>query len=231
MTGSTDVEAVLAALRERGTAKNRAGQARFGINVDRCFGVSVTDIRALAKLYRRDHPLARALWDSGWREARIMATIIADPKQADGDELDRWAGDSDSWDVTDGLASNYVQRTAFAWDKALQWPADKREFVRRAGFALQASLAVHDKTAEDSRFEALLPLIRTHADDERNFVKKAVNWSLRQIGKRNARLNESAIAGAEVLATMDSRSARWIARDALRELKSDKVQQKLRKPT
>ena len=228
MSGAGDVETVLAELQSRASEAYHAGQARYGINTARSFGVSLPDIRVLAKPHRGDHELARALWASGWREARILATIIADPERAEAGELDAWAGDSNSWEVTDGLTSNYVRRTAFAWGKAMAWPADEREFVRRAGFALQADLAVHDKQAGDDCFEACLPLVRTHAVDERNFVKKAVNWSLRQIGKRNIRLNALAIVAAEALAAQDSRSARWIGHHALRELRSDKVQARLR---
>lgn len=220
---------LLAALRERGSEKGRAGQSRFGIATERAFGVSLPDIRALAKPHRNDHALARELWASGWKEARILATIIADPRQAECSELDLWAGDCNSWDVTDALAGNHVRRTTVAWDKAMQWPADSREYVRRAGFALQANLALHAKVADDACFEAFLPLIRANATDERNFVKKAVNWSLRQIGKRNQRLNRIAIAQAEALTEMDSPSARWTGRNALRELMSGKVQEKLRK--
>lgn len=227
MSGAAALDAVLAELRARGSARHREGQASFGIETRRAFGVSVPGIRAVARLHRGDHALALALWDSGWHEARILAAMIADPARAGSALLDRWAGDLESWDVTDGFANELVRRTALAWDKAVAWPADDREFVRRAGFALQACLAVHDKAADDARFEALLPLIAAHAGDERNFVKKAVNWSLRQIGKRNPRLNASAVTAAEALTARESAAARWIGRDALRELTSEKVQARL----
>jgi 3-methyladenine DNA glycosylase AlkD len=183
----------------------------------------------MAKRIGRDHALARELWASGIHEARVLAGLVDDPAAVTAAQLERWAKDFDSWDVCDGVCSNLFDRTPYAWDKAVAWSARSREFVKRAGFVLMAALAVHDKTAPDERFKNFLPLIEREAVDERNFVKKAVNWALRQIGKRNRALNRDAIAAAKRIRKVDSRSARWIAADALRELESDAVRQRLNK--
>ncbi|MDP6567836.1 MAG: DNA alkylation repair protein [Alphaproteobacteria bacterium] len=227
MSPGTDATAILKEIEAMGCARNRAGMSRYGINVDRAHGVSVTQLRRIAREHGRDHPLAVALWDSGIHEARILATIVAEPKQASAEQVDAWVGDLNSWDLADGFCNNFVRKSALAWERARSWPRDDRTFVRRAGFSLQANLAVHDGKAGDGDFIALLPLIRQYACDDRNFVMKAVNWSLRQIGKRNRRLNAAAVAMAEDLVKDEAKSARWIGRDALRELTSDKVQARL----
>lgn len=223
----TTAEEVIAELRRRGRAADRASKARFAINVERALGVSVPELRRMARPLKRRHDLACGLWASGIHEARLLASFIDDPDAVSAAELDARAGDLDSWDVTDGFAGDLVARTPHAWAKVEPWAEDEREFVRRAGFALLAQLAVHDKAADDDAFIARLPLIRAHADDERNFVKKAVNWALRQIGKRNATLNALAVAEAEAMIAATSRAARWIGRDARRELTSEKVRSRL----
>jgi 3-methyladenine DNA glycosylase AlkD len=203
--------------------------ARYGINPENTLGVSIPSLRAMAKRIGTDHALALDLWASGIHEARVLAGLVDDPALVTAAQLERWAKDFDSWDVCDGVCSNLFDRTPYAWDKAVAWSARSREFVKRAGFVLMAALAVHDKTAPDERFKNFLPLIEREAVDERNFVKKAVNWALRQIGKRNRALNRDAIAAAKRIRKVDSRSARWIAADALRELESDAVRQRLNK--
>jgi 3-methyladenine DNA glycosylase AlkD len=215
-----EAQAIVEELRSRANPVNVAGMARFGINVENAFGISVAELRTLAKVIGRDHSVAGALWDAGVHEARILATLVEEPARVTPAQMDRWARQFDSWDVCDQACQNLFRHTPHAFAKAAEWPHAKPEFLRRAGFALMAGLAVSAKTAPDAQFEAFLPLIAEASTDERNFVKKAVNWALRQIGKRNPRLSKLAIAQAEALLRIDSRAARWIARDALRELRA-----------
>ncbi len=217
------VKQILAELQARGSETNRAGMGRFGINVDNAFGVSVRELRELAKPIRHDHALALELWNTGMHEARLLATIIADAERFTEAEIARWLGDLDSWDLTDGFCGLLTKHPR-VWTYVNAWVEHEEEFVKRAAFALMARLAVHDKKAPDRAFLDLLPLIVRGSTDERNFVKKAVNWALRQIGKRNRPLNQAAIAVAKRLADSESRAARWISNDAIRELTSDKVQ-------
>jgi 3-methyladenine DNA glycosylase AlkD len=209
---------LIAALKAQANPVNVAGMARFGINAEGTLGVSVAEIRKLARKAGRNHDLALALWASGIHEARILATIVDEPARVTRRQMAAWARDFDSWDVCDQACMNLFWRTPQAWEMAVKWAGAKREFVRRAGFALMACLAWKTKEAPDERFEAFLPLIADAATDDRNFVKKAVNWALRGIGKRNPRLRRSAIATAKEIGGLDSRAARWIASDALREL-------------
>ncbi|MBN1505657.1 MAG: DNA alkylation repair protein [Sedimentisphaerales bacterium] len=219
---------VLDRLRSLGDPKAAAGAARFGIDVPDIWGVSAPDLRRLAREIGRDHGLAERLWRTGVHDARLLATLVDDPQQVTPRQMERWAGDFNSWAVCDAACGILFDKTPYAWDKAVEWAGREPHYVKRAGFVLMAALALHDKKAPDERFEAFLPLIVKHATDERNFVKKAVNWALRQIGKRNRRLNSLAIQTAERIRQIDSRTARWIASDALRELTSDKVQARLR---
>jgi 3-methyladenine DNA glycosylase AlkD len=214
-----DAAEILARLHNHADPRNVAGMARYGINTKGTLGVSVALIRGMAKQIGRNQTLAQELWDSGIHEARILATIIADPARVTKRQMDQWARDFDSWDVCDQACQNLFRDTPHAWDMAVKWAGARREFVRRAGFSLMAGLAVRAKDAPDERFLALLPLIAGASTDERNMVKKAVNWALRAIGKKNALLRARAISTAESIARIDSRSARWIAADALRELK------------
>ena len=207
---------------------NVAGMARFGINPRNTLGVSIPTLRTLAREIGKDHELAAELWSSGIHEARILATLVDIPAMVNGAQMDRWAGDFDSWDICDQCCSNLFCRTPLAYSKGLEWSADQREFVRRAGFVMMAALAVKDKKAANRQFELFFTNIKMGAIDNRNFVKKAVNWALRQIGKRNPALNRQAIALAEEIRRMDSSSARWIAADALRELNGPAVQMRLK---
>ncbi len=206
---------------------NVAGMARYGISVERALGVSAPALRALAREIGRDHGLAAALWRSGIREARILACLVDEPGMVSEAQLERWARDFDSWDICDAACANLFDRTPFAWEKAAAWSERRGEFVKRAGFVLMASLAVHDKRSPDERFLAFLPIVEREAGDGRNFVKKAVNWALRQIGKRSAALNRASLASARRIRRSDSPAARWIAADAIRELESEPVRRRL----
>jgi len=218
---------VLDRLKSLQNPHNVAGMARFGINPRNTLGVSIPTLRTLAREIGKDHELAAELWSSGIHEARILATLVDIPAMVNGSQMDRWAGDFDSWDICDQCCSNLFCRTPLAYSKGLEWSADQREFVRRAGFVMMAALAVKDKKAANRQFEMFFASIKMGSNDNRNFVKKAVNWALRQIGKRNPALNRQAIALAEEIRRIDSSSARWIAADALRELNSPAVQMRL----
>jgi 3-methyladenine DNA glycosylase AlkD len=207
----------------------RAGMARFGIPTDNARGVSTPQLHALARKIGRDHALAGRLWASGVFEARVVAALIDEPDRVTRAQMDRWARDLDSWAVCDACCCYLFRRTPFAWDKAVEWAGRRAEFVKRAGFALMAYLAVHDRAADDDAFARLLPVIERESDDDRPFVRKAVNWALRQVGKRNVRLNAQAIECAERVRARGSRAARWIAADALRELRGAAVQARLRR--
>jgi 3-methyladenine DNA glycosylase AlkD len=213
-------EEILKQLKSLRNPRNVAGMARFGINPRNTLGVSIPTLRGIARQAGKDHRLARELWASGIHEARILAALVDVPEQVTEAQMERWVKDFDSWDVCDQVCSNLFDQTAFAYHKAAQWSRRDEEFVKRAGFALMVALAVHDKTARDAAFRKFLPLIRRAATDDRNFVKKAVNWALRQIGKRNRALNRAAVATAREIRRIDSPSARWIAADALRELET-----------
>jgi 3-methyladenine DNA glycosylase AlkD len=205
-----------------------AGMARFGIRSRHAVGVSTPKLRALAKRIGRNHELAKDLWQTGILEARAVASMIADPELVTEELMEAWAAAFDSWAVCDGACCILFDKTKFAWRKAVAWTRRDEEYVKRAGYVIMAALAAHDKTASDATFIRLLPAIRRGATDERNFVRKAVNWALRQIGKRNRRLNGGAIEAAREIRKMDSRSARWIAADALRELESAAVRRRLK---
>ena len=207
------------------------GMAKFGINPENTFGVSVPSLRAIAKEAGKDHALAQQLWTSGIHEARILASMIDELKIVTEEQMEGWAKDFDSWDVCDECCQNLFGRTELAHRKAIEWSGREEEFVKRAGFVLMARLAVSDKKADDSQFYEFLPSLKREASDDRNFVKKAVNWALRQIGKRSLNLNRFAIETAEEIQQMDSKTARWIASDAIRELTSEKIMQRLERKT
>ena len=213
------LEDVLATLRSHANRSNVAGMARYGINPSGTLGVSIPIIRKLAKECGRSHELAAALWESGVHEARILATLVDDPACVTRRQMDRMSRDLDSWDVCDHACHNLLRYTPVAFAKAAQWARARPEFVRRAGFSLMAGLAVKAKDASDAQFESFFPLIEEASTDDRNMVKKSVNWALRQVGKRNPRLRALAIAKAEEIRSLDSRADRWIAADALRELR------------
>ena len=221
-------EDIIGELKAMASPANVAGMARYGIITDKALGVSIYHLRPLARRIGIDHDLAVRLWDSGIHEGRLLTGMIGDPAATTRRQADAWVRQFDSWDLCDQLCSNLLDRTPFAWEKAVQWAGRKGEFVKRAGFTMMACLAVHDKAAGDAAFRRLLPIIRREAADERNFVKKAVNWALRNIGKRNLALNAAAVAEARRIARLDSRAARWIAADGLRELTGEKVLARLR---
>ena len=205
------------------------GMARFGINPVNTYGVSVPILRRIAREVGKDRALAQRLWTSGIHEARIIAGMIDVPEMITDVQMESWVKDFDSWDVCDQCCSNLFDKTKFAYQKATEWSERKEEFVKRAGFVLMATLAVHDKKAADEEFLKFLLVIKDGSVDDRNFVKKAVNWALRQIGKRNHNLNEMAIKVAEEIQQINSKSAVWIASDAIRELTSEAVQNRLNK--
>lgn len=224
-----EYEEIVKRLKSLSSPKNVKGMARFGINPGNTLGVSIPHIRKIAREAGKDHQLARQLWQSGIHEARILASMVGEPEKVTGEQMEQWVRDFDSWDVCDQVCMNLFDRTGLAWEKAAEWPGREEEFVKRAGFVMMAVLAVHDKEADDGRFEAFLPVIKREAGDERNFVRKAINWALRQIGKRNLHLNGKAIEAAEELQKADSKAARWVASGALRELTSRKVRERLEK--
>jgi 3-methyladenine DNA glycosylase AlkD len=224
---SASVDAVVAALRSVADPSRTGGMAKVGIAVDRAIGVSIPQLRRIAKAHRGDHTLALALWGTGIHEARILASMVDDPRLVTRTQMEDWVREVDSWDLGDQLCNNLFRATRSADGAARAWSGRQPPYVRRAAFALVAAQCVHDHERPDPYFTAWLPRIRRAAIDERAVVMKAVNWSLRQIGKRNPALHGAAIEEASGLLSLDSRSARWIARDALRELRSDAVAQRL----
>lgn len=227
MTAAGRARDVVRTLEEMGDPSRLEGMARFGIDTGRAVGVTVTELRGLARGLGRDHELAAALWASGIHEARILASLVDEPELVSPTQMDAWVADLDSWDVCDAVCGNLFDRTPFALDKAVEWSRREPEFEKRAGFALMAWAATHRKDLPDAAFARLLPAIRAQATDDRNFVKKAVSWALRGIGKRSPALNARAIRTAEQIQRIDARAARWIARDVLRELRSEAVQVRL----
>ena len=211
---------VLKELRALARPDALAGMARFGVDTRAALGLSVPQIRQIARRLGTDQALAEELWLSGVHEARILASLISDPEGISRSTMDRWAADFYSWDICDACSGNLFDRTPYVWQKIPKWAADKREFVRRAAFSTLACAAVHDKSAADQHFLDGLALIEEYAFDDRNFVRKAVNWALRNIGKRNERLLPAAVACAKGLRTQNSKAARWIAADALREFRA-----------
>jgi len=225
-----EVESALKWLKRHATKHTLDGMARYGLPSDNALGVPVGKIRDLGKRLGRNHALAAALWDTGVYEARMLTAFVGEPERVTLVQMNRWCRDFDSWGICDTLCFHLFDRTPFAWAKARQWATSPREFVKRAGFALMASLVVHDKAAPGSRFLSFLPLIEQGARDERNFVKKAVNWALRCIGKRDLALNAAAVAVSKRLAQSEEPSCRWVGKDALRELAGPKVQARLLRP-
>ncbi len=219
---------VLERLREKARADRLDGMARYGIVTENRLGVSVPDMRRLAKELGKDHGLALQLWKTGVQEARILAALMDDAHAVTEEQMEEWVKDFNSWDVCDQVCMNLFDKTPHAWKKVRDWSAREEEFVRRAAFSLIACLAWHDKKADDKMFVDLLPVIQDAATDERNYVKKAVSWALRHIGKRNLSLNREALQTARLIQKIDSRAARWIASDAIRELEGEAVQRRLK---
>jgi 3-methyladenine DNA glycosylase AlkD len=221
------LEEIIKELESLSSPEDVEGMARFGINPQKTFAVRIPELRRIAKSAGKDHKLATELWEAGYRETRILACMIEDPDLVTSKQIDRWAVEFDFWEICDQCCMKLFRRTPFAYQKIFEWSMRDEEFVKRAAFTLIAVLAVHDKKAPDEKFEQFFPLIIRESTDNRNYVKKAVNWALRHIGKRNINLNQKAIEIAEDIHKIDSKSAKWIAKDALRELKSDKVQKRM----
>jgi 3-methyladenine DNA glycosylase AlkD len=223
------VKDVLDKLQSKAQPEQLKGMAKYGMAVEQRLGVSVPDMRKLAKEIGRDHKLALDLWRTGVAEARIVAGMVGDPAKLTEEQMEDWVKGINSWDVCDQVCMNLFEKNQLAWKKIVDWSEREEEFVKRTAFSLIACLAWHDKKASDEKFIELLPVIIREATDERNFVKKAVNWALRNIGKRNLKLNEAAINTAKEIQRLDSKAAHWIAADAIRELESDAIQSKLRR--
>jgi 3-methyladenine DNA glycosylase AlkD len=214
-------ELILDLIKANGNPENLEGMQRYGIRFDKAYGCNIPFLRKLAKQFKKDHYLAKELWATGIHEARIMACLIDDPKEVTEVQMEKWVRNLNSWDICDGLCSNLFRKTEWAYDKAKEWSGKNEEFVKRAGFVMMAVLAVHDKKADNKTFLEFFDIIEKESIDERNFVKKAVNWALRQIGKRNEVLHKKAIVYAKRIEKQPSRSAKWIAKDALREFQSE----------
>ena len=223
------VDSVIDKLKSKAQPENLEGMTRYGIPPEQRLCIRVPELRKMAKEIGRDHKLALDLWRSGIGEARILATMVDEPDRLTEEQMEEWVKDINSWDICDQLCMNLFSKNELAWKKIMEWSEREEEFVKRTAFSLIACLAWQDKEANDDEFIELLPIIVREATDGRNFVKKAVNWALRNIGKRNVNLNKAAINTAKEIQQLDSRAARWIASDAIRELESDAVQNRLRK--
>ncbi|MGD2157663.1 MAG: DNA alkylation repair protein [Anaerolineales bacterium] len=223
------VEKVLEKLKSKADPDQLKGMARYGLEVEKRLGVKVPEMRKIAKEIGEDHALALALWETGISEAMILASMVDIPEEVSEDQMEAWVVDFNSWDVCDQVCMNLFEKTPLAWKKVRDWSQREEEFVKRAGFALIACLAWHNKAASDEDFLRLLPVIREGAEDGRNYVKKAVSWALRNIGKRNPNLNEASLEAAKELRAMDSKSARWIGSDAVRDLTSEATRRRLAK--
>ena len=223
----TAVKSALASLEQMSTQRDRENLARFGITATKAFGVSMANMQVLAKRLGRSHELAAALWDTGWYEARMLTSFVDEPSRVTPAQMDRWCRDFDNWAICDTLCFHLFDQTPHAWAKVAQWSSRRGEFVKRAAFALTASLALHDKTAGDAPFVESLLFIERAAADERNFVKKGVNWALRAVGRRNPALNRAAVTVARRLAASPASAPRWVGKDALRELTSPVVTRRL----
>jgi 3-methyladenine DNA glycosylase AlkD len=217
---------ILAYLKSLANPQGVAGMERVAIKTDHALGISIYELRRIANQIGTNHQLALQLWEANLLEARILASYIDDPAQVSEAQLEAWVLEFDSWAICDQVCDLF-ERTPYAYRKVFEWSGRSHEYVKRTAFALIAGLAVHDKEAQDEQFEKFFPLIIREATDERNFVKKAVNWALRNIGKRSRYLNAKAVEVAQQIEQLDSKSARWIARDAIKELTSQKVQKRL----
>jgi 3-methyladenine DNA glycosylase AlkD len=223
------VPKIIAEFEKHRNDTNIEGMARFGIDSSNAFGIKLPILRAIAKPYKKNHTLALELWKTGYHEARLMAIFIDDPKLLTVEQMESWMKDFNSWDIVDQACSHLFCKHPEAYDKVIEWAQLEPEYERRTAFALLAMLAVHDKKAPDEKFLNLFPIIELYTFDNRNFVRKAVNWALRQIGKRNELLNLAAIACAKRIKEQNSKAGNWIANDALRELMGDAVQRKVAK--
>ena len=220
---------VLKRLKAEARSDRVEGMARYGMVAERRLGVSIPEMRRIAKEVGKDHGLALGLWETGIPEARIVAAMVDEPEMLTEEQMEDWVRDFNSWDVCDQVCMNLFEKTPLVWKKILDWSEREEEFVKRTAFTLIACLAWHDKKVEDEKFVELFPVIKRGATDERNYVKKAVNWALRNIGKRNPNLNRAAIETAREIQRIDSKAARWIASNALKELESEAVRRRLKK--
>jgi 3-methyladenine DNA glycosylase AlkD len=227
MKRSKPVEEILKRLQSLADPVNVIGMARFGIRPKKVYGIATPELKRMARQIGKEHSLALELWKTEIHEARVLASLVAEPARFSEGQMERWVKDLDSWAICDACCFNLFDKTRLAYAKAVEWSARSDEFEKRAGFALMASLALHDKKAPDSRVLEFLPCIERESWDERNFVRKAVNWALRQIGKRNIRLNRAAIRSAKAIQKQASKAARWIASNALKELTSQAVREQL----
>ena len=225
---SSDVKTILAELKSKSRPDALKHLAKYGINTDKCYGVSIPDLRKLAKVVGKDHALALELWETGINDARILATMIDIPGKVTKSQMNDWVKDFNSWDVCDQCCNNLFVYTVYSDERAISWSKNKKEFIKRAGFVLMATGAVHDNESGNEKFINYLDIVKREAGDDRNFVKKAVNWALRQIGKRNLELNKIALEYAEEIKSLDSKAAKWVATDAIRELSSEKVIERLK---
>jgi len=225
------VDEILEKLRKMARTDQLDGMARYGIATENRLGVSIPDLRRLAKDIGKDHVLALRLWESGIQDALILAAMVDDAREVTEKQMEEWVRDFSSWDVCDQVCMNLFDKAPHAWKKVRDWAVREEEFVKRAAFSLIACLAWHDKEAGDDKFIDLFPVIREAATDERNYVKKAVSWALRHIGKRNLNLNREALKAARQIGGVESRAARWISSGAIRELESEAVQGRLKRKT
>jgi len=222
-----EYEKVIKKLKSLSNPEAIIGMTRYGITPENTYGVSIPNLRKITKEIGISHKLAQQLWTTNIRETRILASMIDDLDMITEEQMENWVNEFNYWEICDQCCMNLFEKTEFAYKKAVEWSSREKEFVKRAGFVLMARLAVSDKKADDDKFEKFFPVIKREAADDRNYVKKAVNWALRQIGKRSLNLNSKAINAAKEIQGMDSKSAKWIASDALRELTNDTVQKKL----
>lgn len=225
------LEEILEEFEENKNPENIKGMQRFGIDPEKAYGLKIPFLRRMAKKIKKNHELALQLWELGFRETMILASMVDDPSLVTENQIEKWILSPyyTYWEVVDQTCMNLLYLTDFAYIKAIEWSKREEEFVKRTAFSLIAVLAWKDKSAEDKKLESFLPIIKKEAIDERNNVKKAVNWALRQIGKRNSNLNSKALKSAKEILNVDSKSAKWIAKDAIKELESDAVQERLKK--
>jgi len=222
-------EDILKTFKSKSRPDQLLGMARYGISTDKRFGIAIPCLRKLAKGIGKNHQLALELWKTGYAEAKILAAMIDEVDKVTEEQMEDWVKDIDSWDICDQTCMNLFEKTPFVIEKIHDWSVREEEFVKRAAYALIACLAWHDKEVSDQKFIDLFPIIKQGATDDRNYVKKAINWAIRNIGKRNLNLNKEAIKLSKKIQKIDSKPARWIASNALKELESEKVQERLRK--
>jgi 3-methyladenine DNA glycosylase AlkD len=223
----TSIVEVLEMLKAKAEPDNLEGMKDYGMAIEKRLGVSVPDMRKIAKQVGKDHLLAQGLWQTGIAEAMIVASMVDEPEKVTGQQMELWVKDIGSWDVCDQVCMNLFEKAPLAWRKVFDWSRRKEEYVKRAAYALLACLAWHDKEAPDDAFIRMLPLIKAGANDDRNYVKKAVSWALRNIGKRNAKLRAAALQTAQELKAMGSKTAKWIANDTIRELTNETTRRRV----